>query len=237
MRHSYRYLILPLTLMLGACGTIAEGQMQKVTLLTPGATEAECTLDNGVRYKVRTGETIEIMRTQHDLVADCFAIGNRHKQVIFERGINGWTAANVANAVVPGVAYDAASGGLYEYADTLTVDFIGVPTRGFELPDYHNKDAPNPYKQSIEEYSPSTPRIEEDSTYLKRGVEKRGAGAGSNPFATNGSMGGGTPDMMPMPTGSAPTAAPTAAAPAPILKGGSADELTRSMNPTVFNRQ
>ena len=237
MRPLKYLFVLSATLLASACGTIIDGQTQKVTLLTPGASEAECTFDNGVRYMVTSGETIEIMRSRSDLVVDCYAVGNRHKQIIVESGYNDWSAANVTNAVVPGVGYDHLSGGLYEYPPVISVDFIGMPTPGFGLPEYHNIDAENPYKQKIEDYGPTTPRIENDSAYLKRGVTKREGGTvNSNPFSTYGTSGTAQQPagMTPMP-GSGGNPAPTA--PAPVLKGGSADALTRSMNPTVFNNQ
>ena len=238
MRPMKFLLSLSATLLVTACGTLIEGQTQNVTLLTPGASEAECTLDNGVRYVVTTGETIEIMRSRSDLVVDCYGVGNRHKQIIVESGFNDWSAANVANGVVPGVGYDHLSGGLYGYPPVITVDFVGMPTPGFTTPDYHNRDAENPYTQKIEDYGPTTPRIENDSAYMKRGVTKRdGGAANSNPFSTFGSdasVSGNQPaGMMPMPSESKAGAA----APAPVLKGGNAESLTRSMNPTVFGKQ
>lgn len=225
MRASVSFLTLSSLLLLSACGTMIDGQMQDIRLDTPGAYEAECIMDNGVRYHVQNGETIKIQRSHKPLELDCYGSGNRHVTKTVESKYNGWAAANVANGVVPGAAYDHFSGGLYEYPSIIMVDFVGVPTSGFELPDYHNKDAPNPYKQSIESYAAGTPRIDEDTAYLKRGITKRDPLAESNPFAAS-SAGNAPADagMMPMPSISGPSP-----------KGTTAEGLTRSMNPSVFN--
>lgn len=212
------------------CASIIDGPTQNVTLRTPGATEAECHLTNGVKYRIKTDETVRIMRSKRDLVADCYASGNRHKQIVIPSDLNAWGLTNVSNGVVPGGTYDHYSGGLYTYPEIITVDFVGVPTRGFEMPDYQNKDAPNPYKQAIESYAPNTPRIPNDTEYQKRGVEKRNTNLNANPFA--GDTSGNDEGVTPMP---AETSVPAMTPSKPNLSGSTADELTRSANPDVFD--
>ena len=234
MRAFYSSLMITSAILLSGCSSLIDGAVQPVRLDTPGAYSAECTLDNGVKYKLITGQTTNIQRSHSDLVVDCYATGNRHKQIIVESTFNDWGLANVSNGVVPGAGYDHFSDGLYEYPDVITVDFVGVPTLGFELPGYHDKDTPNPYKQPIEVLGPNTPRLDEDSTYLKRGVQKRDAG-NANPFSASG--GGSTAPgsgvtPMPAPTTSAPAMTPSK----PNLSGGNAEALTRSANPAVFNK-
>lgn len=219
--------------LVSGCASIIDGPTQNVTLRTPGATEAECALTNGVKYKIQTDETVRIMRSHRDLVVDCYASGDRHKQMIIESDFNGWGATNVTNGVVPGTTYDHYSGGLYTYPEIITVDFVGMPTRGFETPDYQNKDAPNPYKQAIESYGASTVRIPNDTTYERRGVEKRGANLNTNPFAGDTGNAGNGGGVMPMPaqTPSVPAMTPSK----PNLSGSTAEELNRSANPDVFD--
>ena len=48
---------------LSACGTLISSPTQEITLNTPGADEAECMLDNGLRYPIRNGQTIRMMRS------------------------------------------------------------------------------------------------------------------------------------------------------------------------------
>lgn len=228
--------VLSSLVLLGACASIIDGPTQNVRLDTPGATEAECTLTNGVKYRAVTGETLRIMRSHRDLVVDCYATGDRHKQIIVPSTYNGWGAANVSNGVVPGGTYDHFSGGLYIYPEIITVDFVGIPTRGFETPEYMNKDAPNPYKQSIESYGASTPSIPSDSEYLKRGLKKRDADMSTNPFATGGSVAPAGETVTPLPSAASTSSIPAMTPSKPNLSGGNAEELTRSANPAVFNK-
>lgn len=204
------------------------GQTQRITLETPGAYEAKCTLDNGNRYVMEPGQSIEIMRSQDDLVVDCYASGNRHISKRVQSGYNGWSTANVANGIIPGMSYDRVSKGVNEYPDVIVIDFTGIPTRGFEMPEYHNKEAPNPYEQPIESYGPNTPRIPGDSMYLPRGMEKRDHHMISNPFDSGGLSKEITPEPGDMKTESSSSAAK------PDLQGSTAEELTRSANPSVF---
>lgn len=238
MRLSRFFPLISTLVLMSGCASVIDGPTQNITIATPGANEAECYLTNGVKYHAVTGETLRIMRSSRDLVADCYASGDRHKQVVVSSTFNGWGAANVTNAVVPGVTYDHYSGGLYVYPDVLTIDFVGMPTRGFESPAYMNKDAPNPYKQAIEPYSSTTPRLPQDSEYLRRGLEKRSTGVNSNPFS-DGAGGAGMTDMPAAGGGSGATsesAVPAMSPSKPNLSGGTAEELTRSANPAVFNK-
>ena len=234
MRYSICFLSLSAALMLGACGTMAEGQTQDITLHTPGASNARCILDNGLRYPIETGQTIQIMRSFHAMEVDCYAVGNRHMKKTIPAGPNPWSAANVANAGT-GVAYDAASMGLYTYPDVITVDFTGMPTNGFELPDYMNRDMPNPYERAVENMGPNTIKGPDGIDYLPRGVERRSQ-MGGNPFS--GQM---APANTPAAASStAPAMTPSKEGvtmkPAGVPTGRTAEELTRSANPTVFNQ-
>ncbi|PZO87954.1 MAG: hypothetical protein DI626_02820 [Micavibrio aeruginosavorus] len=236
-------LILPLLLLAG-CGTLIKGQTQDITFIATGVDEAECTIDNGVKYKIKNGETLSIMRSEHDMKVDCYGAGNRHKSFVIPRELNGWSAANVANGVVPGVTYDHFSNGLYEYPEKFTVDFSG-PAPGYGLPEYHDLSYPNPYDQKIEDYTPGTLRIENDSVYQKREINRTGMGMeGNNPFS-RAPM--GSPDITSMPPASTGATGaqgghlsnPNGAwSPAPITpqvpRGGNSESLTRAMNPTVF---
>lgn len=228
--------------MLGACGTMAEGQTQDVTLRTPGASHARCTLDNGLRYPIETGQTVQIMRSYHAMEVDCYAIGNRHIKKTISPGPNPWSAANVANAGA-GLAYDATSMGLYTYPDVITVDFTGVTAMGYETPDYMNRDTQNPYERGVENMGPTVVQGPDGIEYLPRGIEKRSQMSG-NPFS---SMKAAEPSAPAPSTNAAPAMTPSkegaatrssgvpAAVPSATPSGRTAEELTRSANPTVFN--
>lgn len=233
MRISKLLPVLSLSLLTGACASLMSGQTQEVTLLTPGATEAECIFDNGVRYKFYTGETIMVMRNESDIKLDCYASGNRHRVVTIESDGNKWAIGNIVTGIIPGVTFDHFSKGLYEYPETITVDFTGVPTLGFGLPEYHNKDAPNPYEQPVENYGPTTPKRSIDENFIKTPVQKR-VRTDMDPFSSGGSpsgAGAGSDGITPLP-GSASSGGTNSGPVVP--KGGNAEELTRSANPAVF---
>ncbi len=228
MRAFYSTLIVTTAILLTGCGGLVKGATQEVTVLTPGAWEAECMLDNGVKYKVATGETFTIMRSNNDIKVDCYAPGNRRKQMIVESGGNGWAVGDVFTGIVPGVTYDHLTGGLYRYPEVITVDFVGTPTIGHEMPQYHNKDTPNPYTQPIEGYAAGTPLTPADSSYLKRGIERRDMSS-ANPFSTgDGYETTDTVEISSSGTSIKKSAVPT---------GSDAESLTRSANPGVFDKE
>lgn len=232
--------ILPL-LILAGCGTLMKGQTQDITFAATGVDEAECTLDNGVRYKIKNGETLNIMRSEKDMKVDCYGAGNRHKAFVIPNGFNAWSAANLANGLIPGVTYDHFSNGLYEYPDKFTVDFSG-PAPGYGLPEYHNLSAQNPYDQKIEDYTPGTLRIENDSVYMRREINRTGMGMeGNNPFSrapVNDSGITALPSGAGAAQGGSLSSPDAAWSPAPVVpqvpRGGNSESLTRAMNPTVF---
>lgn len=181
---------------LSGCATMLEGQSQKLTLLTPGATNAECTLYNkDMRYIIRTGETRNIMKSSENLTVDCYAEGNRKRTLIVDSQFEPVALANVANGVVPGVAYDHFSKALYAYPATLTVDFSGVPAQPNDLPEYMRPELRNTYNGELESFGPDNYKVPSDSgrtqTYIKRRTEP----VKTNPF---GDLSGGA-QVSPIP--------------------------------------
>jgi hypothetical protein len=196
--------VLSLALLTGACASLVKGQTQNVTLLTPGASKARCTFDNGVRYVAETGETIKVMRNEKDIVVDCYALGNRHRKINIKSDGSDWAIGNIATGVIPGVTFDHFSKGLYEYPEIITVDFRGIPTLGHDTPDYHNADAANPYEQPMESYGASSARLPTDGNIIKTPARRK--------FSNE-------------PVTSVPSTG----------KDRTAEQLTRSMNPGIFN--
>lgn len=231
------FLTLPVLALLPACASAVSGPMQTVTIETPGSYSSRCILQNGNRYNADNGVPVTIMRSEKDLTVDCYGSDNRHRQVVVESDVNGWTAGNAVTGVLPGVAYDHVSKAMYGYPEIITVDFIGVPGRGYELPQYHDKDMPNPYAESIEPYAPTMARIPSDGSYLQRGMPKQAPVMDSNPFMDSSDTTVGTNSgamITPLPNGVVNGAGVTTTGLQPVLSGSNAEELTRSMNPTVF---
>lgn len=217
---------LTLGLCLSACATLISSPTQEITVNTPGASEAECTVDNSLKYPVRGGQTITIMRSENPLIIDCYASGDRHRRMRVSADGNEWAMLNVTNGVVPGLAYDHFGKGLYKYPDVVTIDFTGQPAKGFELPAYHNKDAPNPYDQAIEHMGPSQARLEADRHKTPVVINK-----------VDPADSAVDPSVFSQPHPSDPiTTMPPVQSHAPLLSGRTAEELTRSANPDVFDK-
>jgi len=103
-------------MVVSACAMLADGQVQEVTIRTPGAENARCELNNGSNvYDAYSGQTILVKRNNSDIVVSCLASGNREKTVRGKWSANEWIWLNVANGVVPGMTYDILSQAAYEY--------------------------------------------------------------------------------------------------------------------------
>lgn len=237
MRFSSFLAAIAVLFAVSGCASLIDGPTQPIRIDTPGASESECHLTNGRKYRLRGGETIRIQRSERDLVIDCYGVGNRYKQVIIPSSLNEWGIANVSNAVIPGVTYDHLSGALYAYPVAVSIDFTGTPAHGFEVPVYHNVDALNPYTQPIERYGASKNALPGDNTAPPSTLQKRETNLNSNPFSVNGT-GAGSAAASPSssltrePSVSAPPSVPARVTGTPT--GRNADELTRSANPDVF---
>jgi len=181
MMHSFKLLkplfIVPVTLSLMACGTLADGQSHLVTMKTPGAQNAKCIIENQDFKSVAfSGETIRIMKSDKDLVVRCEAPGNRDKAILVQRELNGWSILNISNGLVPGVAYDYLSRGLFDYPDVLTVDFTGVPTKPAEAPKYASDDLRNGNHKGRPVYMGPAEIVTADDYYdVPQRLEKRTA--------------------------------------------------------------
>ncbi len=181
-------------LTLSACASVVDHTTQIITMRTPGATNARCLIENeDMKYQVYTDETLEIMKSPHDLVIRCQAPGNREQTVHVRREINGWVFANVANGFIPGAAYDYFSRGGFDYPETFTVSFVGSPIKEYPLPEYHNADLKhnNDYGR-IEYMGPTTKTTEKTKNEVPRQLQKKedqyGGGGDFNSPYTGGAL-------------------------------------------------
>jgi len=158
---------------LNGCASISAGQFQDITVVTPGAENAYCLLYTGVGvYKVNNGETIQITKSDEDMKAECYATDNRKLTMNVDLDAEDSGLLNIANGVLPGLAYDHFSKALYKYPEVIVADFHNVPAKGFE-PAYHAKDRMSPKAAGITYYGPSVPVQEEDKSRSPVTVEKR----------------------------------------------------------------
>lgn len=113
------------TLALSACGTIVNGGSQTVDVIVKGSPSAHCEFTTS---KFRNAGTypnkMTIERSHENLTAECRGEQNRFTKfevpsVMTASG----TIGNVPNGAIPGISYDAMSGGLWTYPDPIIVDF------------------------------------------------------------------------------------------------------------------
>ncbi len=153
--------LIPLAI-LGACAYAIDDSIQDVHFVTPGAHGAACNVYvEGLKYKVKPPQTVNLFKSKEDLVVDCMAPGNRRKILYIESGIETSTAWNVTNAGV-GLPWDYASGALFHYPDVIEVDFTNEPVVDPEPPAQNRPDIRQPEEYILEEFSPSEPMMNED---------------------------------------------------------------------------
>ena len=164
MRNLKSVLLCSSFLILGACGYAAESSHQDISFVTPGAEDARCYVDvNNVKYKVFPPQTVNIKKSDEEMIIKCSAPGNRERVMevspeMTKRAIWGTPA---------GMAWDYASQSLYYYPSVIAVDFSQEELIPNSLPKHNNKDIMQPEEYDLEEFSPSTPRLNSDKHDIK----------------------------------------------------------------------
>lgn len=143
-----------LAMLLSGCATYLDSPMQKIMVLTPGANNARCTLvADEANYVAYPPQAITVRRMQEPMRVTCMAPGNREKTMVIYSGINAATTNNAFNGGV-GLAVDQLSGALYQYPETVVVDFRNTRATAQALPNYHNVDTVSPFDQVNEDAGP-----------------------------------------------------------------------------------
>ncbi len=175
---SYRFLLLssflaPL-IALGACSYAIDESIQDITLKTPGAHDAVCYVYvDGLRYRMRPPQTLNISKSGEDLEIDCLAPGNRRRKVYIEPAIEDSFYANAVTGMVPGGAWDYASKAMFKYPDVIEISFVGIQPQPEDLPAQNNPDIKQPEEYDLEEFSPGSPRLNEDRHAPVVQIERR----------------------------------------------------------------
>ncbi len=142
-------------LLLSACATIVEKPTQDLKIEILGTGEALCDItQTGRRYRAYAPSTIKIRKSRDPLNVRCFAPGNREKAVVLHSEVSDAIIGNVATGVLPGMSWDAASGAMYKYPDTVVMDFTMLPPQPYPLPDYQAVLNANPSLIGLEEFRP-----------------------------------------------------------------------------------
>jgi len=140
---------------LSACATIFDGETQDVTVVTPGAKNAKCTLDNGaVLYNAFPPQTITIGKRGRALKVTCDAFGERRKTQIFAAETRTSSMINVANGLLPGLMVDYVSGAANNYPTEIVMDFTDIEPRMPARPGYHQNYLDYPTVAGVEEFRP-----------------------------------------------------------------------------------
>ncbi len=126
---------------LAGCSSIIETPSQKIEIVTPGAKISWCDLHIGnMIYRAEPPQILTIKKTDHPIEVKCLASGNRMKTTVVEPRLSRYAAGNVVTAGI-GVAYDYASGALFNYPERIIVDFTQEIASPSPLPSYHDTDS------------------------------------------------------------------------------------------------
>ncbi|MDB2683081.1 hypothetical protein N9Z27_02380 [Alphaproteobacteria bacterium] len=217
------------TLTLSACASLVETSIQDLTVETPGAQNATCYVYvDDLRYKAFPPQTINIANTYKDLIVDCLAPGNRRKKVTIPATISKYVLGNTVTGIIPGAVWDGMTNALYRYPDTIQIDFTDVAVQPSKLPAHNNHDIKQPEEYRLEEFLPSTPRLNSDigkvqAPIRKRQRQTRTATYGSSFISEGESSGKSNPPPMPSkyisPSQSGPSQPSATGAPAPLYPG------------------
>ena len=158
---------------LSSCAYTTEGSVHDLTIRTPGAQNAVCNVYvDKLRYQFFPPETRAIFRSKKDLVIDCLAPGGRRQKVVIEPQISQAANWNFMSGVAPGMMWDYASESMFVYPNTVDVDFTNAQIVPPALPAHNSPDVRQPETYDLEEFNPSTPRLNSDK-YRQEIVPKR----------------------------------------------------------------
>lgn len=113
----------------GGCASITKGTTQSISVDTPGAPGASCTLTSeGIGTKtLTTPATLVLDKSQYNVAVTC-------KKECFNDGVGviassteSMTAGNVLVGGVVGLAVDAASGAMNKYNDVNQIAMVPIP--------------------------------------------------------------------------------------------------------------
>ncbi len=164
-------------LVLSGCGSIYNGTTQKMTILTPGAENSECALENDIiKSHAHPPQTIKVKRNRLPLTIICTAPGNRVKSTILAPKITKAGAYNAITFSIPGAIYDDHSGALYEYPEVVEIDFNNVPAISSPKPKYENPVIKKDSTTNMEYMGPTTQILPNEKTdNIKREIAEKEA--------------------------------------------------------------
>lgn len=161
-------------LLLTSCAYTFDKTIQPITIKTPGAQGAVCHVYvDGLRHRMKPPQTININKSKEDLIVECLAPGNRAQTVVIEPAVSDNAFLNTFTGIVPGLAWDSASGALYEYPSIVYVDFTNLALKPEPLPAQNNPDIRQPEEYNLEEFRSKQPRLNSDKYAVPVEIQKR----------------------------------------------------------------
>lgn len=158
-------------LVLASCGYAVEQSNQTIEIVTPGAENARCDVwVDKIRYQINPPQKMNIMKSENDMILDCIAPGNRH----IEMKVSPKFESKAIWGTPAGMAWDYAAKSLHYYPDVVAVDFSKEPIIENALPKHNSPDIKQPEEYNLEEFSPSTPRLNADKDKQPYKIQKRG---------------------------------------------------------------
>jgi hypothetical protein len=120
---------------LSGCATIIEGTTQSISVTTPPASGAQCTLTSSEgTWFVTTPGSVTVHKTKNDIAATCKKDGYQDANATIPSHFNGATVGNVLAGGIIGIGVDAASGANYSYPETSEIPMIAVGAASAPMP-------------------------------------------------------------------------------------------------------
>ncbi len=113
---------------LPSCASITKGTTQSISLDTPGAPGASCTLTSeGIGTKVvATPATLVLDKSQHNVAVTCKKECYQDGVGIISSSTETMTAGNILVGGVVGLAVDAASGAMNKYNEANQIAMVPI---------------------------------------------------------------------------------------------------------------
>jgi hypothetical protein len=125
MKHLFKAQVLSVCMIaISGCSTITTGTTQNLTILTPHAEGAKCSLKDSKQaqwYVDQTPGTVLVQKGDGPMIINCAKEGYKETSLVVKEGLAGMTFGNVILGGGVGVIVDAASGAAQEYPDQVTV--------------------------------------------------------------------------------------------------------------------
>lgn len=171
VKKSFRFGLLVSVLGVTACGYTNKSSYQEITFLTPDAKDAVCyVFVDKLKHKVYPPETLTLTNSSKDMLVECKAPGNREVSItvpakFYTKALWGGPA---------GVAWDYASRSSHSYPSVVAIDFSQEELKPNSPPSHNNDDIMQPEDHDLEEFRPSTPRMNSDKHDTQMPILRRG---------------------------------------------------------------